>query len=225
MENVKTWILDNFDWPFLFNPWHILVLWLKTFIWFSLKREAENFYWFSSCYKSQFLQTFIPVDALYEHSKKGGAWTKERNSPSEIIPASKLTFTGNHLGYSPPLLITWGKVTPMADPTKPWIAKEQLPFQLSKEAYRENSWGDGRLSEFQWIKKGTVGTRLLNPICFISGALVVPCTHLCVCRVGAREGWEMEGYSAGKGIKWKAVSTQSLLVYPKYLPGQRGQGW
>lgn len=70
MENVKTWILDNFDWPFLFNSWHILILWLEMFVWFSLKRETENFYWFSSRYKSQFLQTLILVDALYEHSKK-----------------------------------------------------------------------------------------------------------------------------------------------------------
>lgn len=60
-ENVKTWILDNFDWPFLFSPWHILLLWLKMFIWFSLKRETEIFYWFSPSYKSQFLQTLIPV--------------------------------------------------------------------------------------------------------------------------------------------------------------------
>lgn len=137
MENVKTWILDNFDWPFLFNPWHILVLWLKMFIWFSLKRETEKFYWFSSRYKSQFLQTLIPVDALYEHSKKGGAWRKEGNSPSEIIPVSKPTFTGNHLQYSPSLLIMWDKVTPMADTTKSWITKEQLHFQLSNEACRE----------------------------------------------------------------------------------------
>lgn len=136
---------DNFDWPFLFNPWHILLLWLKMFIWFSLKRETENFYWFSSHYKSQFLQTLIPVDALYEHSKKGGTWRKERNSPSELIPASKPTFTGNHLQHSPPLLITWGKVTPMADTTKSWIAKEQLHFQLSNEAYGEQSWGNGRI--------------------------------------------------------------------------------
>lgn len=39
----------------------------------------------------------------------------------------------------------WGKVTPVADTTEPWIAKEQLRFQLSNEAFGEQSWGDGRI--------------------------------------------------------------------------------
>lgn len=182
VENVKTWILDNFDWPFLFNPWHILVLWLKMFIWFSLKREAENFYWFSPCYKSQFLQTLIPVDALYEHSKKGGAWTKERNSPSEIIPASKPTFTGNHLKYSPPLLIMWGKVTPMGDTAKSWIARSSFIFSSLMKHAGSSLGGMGRLREFQWIKKRQlVPDSSIPSAAYLEPSLLPALTHSPLC--------------------------------------------
>lgn len=58
-ENVKAWILDNFDWPFLIMTRSVTLT--QMFIWFSLKRETEIFYRFSPSCKSQFLQTLIPV--------------------------------------------------------------------------------------------------------------------------------------------------------------------
>lgn len=127
----------------------------QNVIWFSLKRETEIFYWFSSCYKSQFLQTLIPVwCTLWTFKerwsmKKGAKFTQWINSSiqAHIHRKSFAIFTifFNDMGQSH----TYGWYYKILD------CKGEALFStlLMKNAERSLVAGRGGIREFQWIKK------------------------------------------------------------------------